>query len=330
MFLKRTPAIWVSLLLFCLTLLASCAGSTTTTNTTGTPTAGPTRAASIPSSTPTATMTPTTGTKSGATPQRFRSQVVLQGVGRPDDLVFDQQGNVLFSDFYNGTISRVNKDGTATVLLRGLAGPEGLIVLSNGTMIIAEQRTNRILSLAPGGQSPTVLRALPGTPSAAACKDGVDGIGFDSTTNTIIVPDSPTGVVYRLSLDGKTLTQLAAGIVRPVGTTVDDHGNIYVADECGGALVRISPDGATTRIGGFGMPDDVVLDPHGNLLVTDLKPAIHALIRMNPVTGKRETLASQGFIEPQGLIVDKNDNIYMSDDYANIIVEYIPASSTPG
>lgn len=324
MFLKRTPGIWVSLLLFCLSLLASCAGSTTTT-TTSTPTAGPTRIASIPSSTPTATMTPTATASGGTTPQHFRSQVVLRGVGRPDDLVFDQQGNVLFSDFYNGTISRVNKDGTATVLLRGLAGPEGLVVLSNGTMIIAEQRTNRILSLAPGAQAPALLRDLPGTPSGATCKDGVDGIAFDATTNTIIVPDSPTGDVYSLSLDGKTLTRLATGIVRPVGATVDNQGNIYVADECGGAVWRISPSGATTRIGGFGMPDDVVLDPHGNLLVADLKPSIHALIRMNLITGQRETLASQGFIEPQGLIVDKNDTIYMSDDYANIIVEYIPA-----
>src|SRR5947209_2260484 len=252
MFLKRTPGIWVSLLLFCLTLLTSCAGSTTTTTTTSTPTADPTRIASISSSTPTATMTPTATASSGTTPQHFRSQVVLRGVGRPDDLVFDQQGNVLFSDFYNGTISRVNKDGTATVLLRGLAGPEGLIVLPDGTMIIAEQRTNRILSLAAGAQSPTLLRALPGTPSAAHCKDGVDGIGFDSTTNTIIVPDSPTGVVYRLSLDGKTLTQLATGIVRPVGTTVDDHGNIYLGDECGGAVVRISLGGATPRNAEFG------------------------------------------------------------------------------
>src|SRR5437660_818353 len=227
MFIQGTSIIYTSMLLFCLALLTSCAGSTTTT----TPTPGPTRTggtlpSSTATSTPTAAVTPTAGSTSGTTPQHFRSHVILRGVGRPDDLVFDQQGNVLFSDFYNGTISRVNKDGSATVLLRGLAGPEGLIVLPDGTMIIAEQRTNRILSLAPGGQSPTVLRALPGTPSAAACKDGVDGIGFDSTTNTIIVPDSPTGVVYRLSLDGKTLTQLASGIVRPVGTTVDDHGNI--------------------------------------------------------------------------------------------------------
>ena len=43
------------------------------------------------------------------------------------------------------------------------------------------------------------------------------------------------------------------------------------------------------------MLDDVAIDPHGNILVTDLDPSIHALMRMNLITGKRETLASQGF-----------------------------------
>jgi len=231
----------------------------------------------------------------------------------------------LFSDFYNGTISRVNSDKSVTVLLSGLAGPEGLVVLPDGTMIIAEQRTNRILILHVGAQTPTLLRQLPGTPSAAQCKDGVDGIALDSTTNTIIVPDSPTGDVYRLSLDGKTLTKVASGITRPVGAVVDSQGNIYVADECGGSLWRITRTGTTTRIGGFGMLDDVAIDPHGNLLLIDLMPSIHALLRINPITGKRETLASQGFIEPQGLLVDERDDIYVSDDYADIIVEYVPA-----
>ncbi|HAT44153.1 MAG TPA: hypothetical protein DEV72_22875 [Ktedonobacter sp.] len=72
------------------------------------------------------------------------------------------------------------------------------------------------------------------------------------------------------------------------------------------------------------MPDDVVIDPHGNLLIIDLQPAIHALIRMNVSTGKREVLANKGFIEPQGLLVDTHDNIFLSDDYADIIVEYQP------
>ena len=153
----------------------------------------------------------------------------------------------------------------------------------------------------------------------------MDGIAFDATNNTVIVPDSPIGNVYRLSLDGKTLTLLASGIVRPVGAFVDAQGIIYVADECGGAVWRIDPRGKTTRLGGFGMPDDVTLDGHGNMLVIDLQPAIHALIRLNLATGQRETLASTGYIEPQGLVIDAQGNIFVSDDYADKIVEYTPA-----
>ena len=138
------------------------------------------------------------------------------------------------------------------------------------------------------------------------------------------MPDSPTGNVYRLSLDGKKLTLITSGIVRPVGAVVDAQGTIYVADECGGAVVRITPDGRSTRIGGFGQPDDVAFDHHGNLLLIDLQPSIHALIRVRQSTGKHEILASKGFIEPQGLVVDGNDTIYVSDDYANEIVEIKP------
>ncbi|MGI9057607.1 MAG: Vgb family protein [Ktedonobacteraceae bacterium] len=320
MFKHHTSVNCTTLLLFCLLILVSCA--TTPANPTPgtvpvTPTASATQIATI-AATPTSTPTPTT-------PQHYTSHVIFKGNARPDDLVFDQQGHLLFSDFYNGTISRVNADQSVTILFRNIAGPEGLVVLSDGTMIIAEQRTNRILALPPGAQSPTVLRTLPGTPSTANCKDGVDGIALDPTTNTLIIPDSPTGDVYRMSLDGKTFTRLASGITRPVGAAVDAHDNIYVADECGGALWRITPTGATTHIGGFGMLDDVVLDAQGNLLVIDLLPSIHALIRLNPLTGKRQTLASQGFIEPQGLLIDSHGNIYVSDDYADIIVEYQPA-----
>jgi sugar lactone lactonase YvrE len=256
---------------------------------------------------------------------RYTSHLLLRGVGRPDDLAFDQQGRLLFSDEIDGTISRLNADGSVTVVLVDRAGPEGLVVQLDGTIIFAEQDTNRIVSLAPGTSTPSVLRVLPGTPSNAPCKHGVDGIAFDPTTDTLIVPDSPTGDVYRMSLGGKTLTLLASGIVRPVGAGVDDQGNIYIADECGNAIWRITPAGKTTRIGGFGMPDDVVPDGYGNVLVIDLQPSIHALIRLNPTTGRRETLASQGFIEPQGLVVDTHGNIYVADDYANIIVKYTPA-----
>jgi DNA-binding beta-propeller fold protein YncE len=308
-------------LLLCLISLSSCSQSSPSITSTPTPTRPPVIAAS----TMTATASPTSTGTPGTTPQHFKTRVLVAGPRRPDDLIFDPQGRLVFGDFYAGTISRVNADGSVTLLFSGLAGPEGLVYLPDGTLIIAEQRTNRILQIAPGTTAPTVLRVLPGTPSGLPCKDGVDNIALDPTSNTLILPDSPTGNVYRMSLDGKTLTLLTGGIVRPVGTAVDKEGNVYVADECGGAVVRITPDGKTMRIGGFGMPDDVAFDPQGNMLVIDLKPSIHALIRVLQTTGARETLLRNGLIEPQGLLIDARGNIYVSDDYANTITELTPA-----
>jgi sugar lactone lactonase YvrE len=307
--------LYLSILLFGFHL-TSCNQPSTGTPATKTSTASPISSGRTPP-------TSATGT-SGNAPAHYTSHVVLQGVGRPDDLAIDQQGQLLFSDEFNGTINRVNADGTVSLVLKDVNGPEGLVVLPDGTIIFAEQDTNRIVALAPGAQTPTVLHTLPGTPSNAQCKHGVDGIGLDATTNTLIVPDSPTGEVYRMSLDGKVFTKLASGIVRPVGAGVDGQGTIFIADECGHAIWSITAPGQATRIGGFGMPDDVLPDGYGNVLVIDLDPAIHSLIRLNLSTGKRETLASQGYIEPQGLVIDSHHNIFVSDDYANAIVEYMP------
>ena len=301
--------------LLCLLALAACGGPSGVTG-------SPTRTVAT---SPTATATPSPTPVPSTPPASYNAHLLLQGAARPDDMAFDLQGHILFSDFYAGTVSRLNSDGSVTALVSGINGPEGIVVLQDGTMIIAEQNTNRILSLAPGATTPTLLKTLPGTPSGATCKDGVDGIAFDPTTNTLIIPDSPTGDVYRLSVDGKTFTLLASGIVRPVGADVDKQGNIYLADECGGAVVKVTPTGAKTILGGFGMPDDIAFDLQGDLLVTDLKPNIHALVRMNLTTGQYETLASDGFIEPQGMMVDGQGNIFVSDDASNRIVEFTPA-----
>lgn len=306
----------VCLCLFgCLVLLSACTPSTPSA---GQVKATPTR---LPTRTPTPSATPTPATA----PASYQAQVISRGAGRPDDLEFDAEGRLLISDEIDGTISRLNADGSVTRVLNDPAGPEGVVALPDGTLIFAEQQTNRIMTLAPGSQTPTILHTLPGTPSNATCKDGVDSIALDPTTNTLIIPDSPTGQVYRMSLDGKTFTLLASNITRPVGAGVDAQGNIFIADECGGAIWRITSAGQITSIGGFGMPDDVLSDGYGNLLVIDLKPSIHALIRLNMASGQREILGQQGYIEPQGLALDGHGDIFVSDDYANIIMKYTPA-----
>src|SRR5574340_150025 len=101
-FSGRTPMpakcsfIICSSLLFCLALLTSCVQSPTTNNAT------PTRAATFP--TVLSTLSPTLSATPGATPTHFKTRVLLSHFGRPDDLVFDLQGHLVFSDFYKGTI----------------------------------------------------------------------------------------------------------------------------------------------------------------------------------------------------------------------------------
>jgi sugar lactone lactonase YvrE len=314
--LRRCAVLWGLVLLSALALQACAQG--------GAPGLPPLSVTAGHTPLPPTSVPRTTGTPAGP-PAHYLAHLLLDGRYRPDDLVFDPAGRLLFSDVHHGTVSRLNANGSVTRLISGLAGPEGLVFLPDGTLVIAEQNTNRILAFSLRSGSLSVLRVLPGVPSGQPCKAGVDGIAFDPTTGTLIVPDSPLGTVYRLSLDGKQLTQLAAHIPRPVGAAVDARGNIYIADECGGALWEIGAGASLTRMGGFGMLDDVAFDRQGNILVTDLKPAIHALVRIRLPGGQRDVLASQGLVEPQGLAVDSRGRIFVADDAAARLVMYIPA-----
>jgi hypothetical protein len=51
---------------------------------------------------------------------------------------------------------------------------------------------------------------------------------------------------------------------------------------------------------------------------------VHAFIRFNPATGQKESLDSQRYIEPQGIVSDSTGHIYVSDDTVNVIVKYTP------
>ena len=65
-----------------------------------------------------------------------------------DDLAFDKQEHLLCSDEIDGTINRLNADGSVTVLLVDSAGPEGLVVKQDGMILFAGQDTNRLARFA--------------------------------------------------------------------------------------------------------------------------------------------------------------------------------------
>ena len=183
----------------------------------------------------------------GPAPSSYRTTAVHRDTDHPDDLVLDASGALLYSDYTNGTISRVRADGTGVVIHRGLDGPEGLVLLADGALVVAEENTNRVLAYAPGAAAPHVLTTLPGRPVKAICHGGVDGIAWDATTHTLVVPDPVTGTIYRMGPEGSNRTALSSGFAHPVGAAVGPDGAVYVADECGGNVWRLGAGGSHTR-----------------------------------------------------------------------------------
>jgi sugar lactone lactonase YvrE len=252
--------------------------------------------------------------------------VVHRGTDHPDDLVLDASGALLYSDYTNGTVSRLHADGSSTVVHRGLDGPEGMVLLADGTLVVAEENTNRLIAFPADRARPVVLTTLPGRPLKVTCHQGVDGIAWDATTLSLVVPDPVTGTVYRIAPDGSSRTVLAGGFVHPVGAAVASDGTVYVADECGGDVWRLGAGGSRTRAARASMPDDVALDGYGNLLVTDVRHIRHDLRRWPLHGGPSTVLAASGLIEPQGLLIDGSGRIYVSDDQARVILRLTPAS----
>jgi sugar lactone lactonase YvrE len=240
-------------------------------------------------------------------------QVLLQKQPAPDDLAFDNNGRLLFSDIKTGAVSILNPDGSVERIAGGMSAPEGIVVQADGRILVGEQGRNRVVAIDPQTHTVTQWHAFPNRTG----RDGLDGIGpilpskdangnLLPTADNVIVPDSPNGVVWRVTADGKTATQIASGMVRPVGAAVDSSGRIFVADE-GGALWVLDP--ARHRFATLPTPDDVLVGRAGHIFVNTLGDnAIHELDSQG-----HQVSVITGIQQPQGIALDYADNLYYTE-----------------
>ena len=296
-------------LIFISILLTSCAQSPS-------PAAQRTR---TPASGSGAPIAPATATATPA-PAHYTPRTLARGFGSPDDLALDAQGRVIFADSVNGGVYRVERDGRVTQLIGHLPAPEGVLPLPDGSLLISVQGfpgavTDKILRLAPGATSTTIFASFSNTTG----KIGLDGISRDPATGDILAADSPNGMVYRLSPDGQHRDVLARGFVRPVDAIADASGAVYVADEYGDTVAKILPDGQVTALAHLSYPDDLAFDGDGSLLVTEL--GHNTLERLDPRTGRMLGTVATNLLEPQGLAVDAQGDIYIAEERGNVIIE---------
>ncbi len=235
--------------------------------------------------------------------------VLAEDLPGPDDLLLAPDGSIYISDVRDGTVKRFTGPGEIMPVVAGLNEPEGMVMLPDGSLVIVEQGKNRLVRYDLATKRLTTFMNL----DNRTRWPGVDNITLDSRPQneiTIIIPDSPNGRILRVSLDGKTVTEIARGFVRPTGAWVEADGSILVVDEFGLTLKRIRGSGKLELLGILPIPDDVVADGAGDIFVITLGDgAIHRMAAF----AKTHSVLLRGLSNPQGIIFDRDGNLVVTD-----------------
>lgn len=282
-------------------------------------------ATAVPTLTPQATVTvtytavltilPSPGAINFTSPS---TQILAKNLSNPDDLVTAPDGSLYISDISEGSIKELSPDGSIQTIVRGLSVPEGMAYLPGGRLIIVEQGKNRLLEFDFKGSKLSTFLTLGNTTG----QEGVDGITLDSrsvNTESIIIPDSPNGILRRASLDGGNSTVIASGFSRLTGAWVEPDGSILVVDENTGYLTRIHPDGKMDRLARFSIPDDVIEDAGGNIYINTLGDhAVHVLTAQG-----KDIVLLKNISDPQGIALTADGNLAVSDPVNHRIIKII-------
>ena len=216
----------------------------------------------------------------------------------PNDLAFDDQGNLFVADTFNHCIRKIDKSGEVTTLAgNGQAGyaegkgaaaqfdqPAGLCVDRSGCVFVADTFNRKIRRIAPDGKTSTCV-------FSGDLLTEVNDVAADEAGNLyvsgkdrvwIAKPDREyvgfTQLKYRLSV-------LASNLANPCGLVVDESGYCYVAETNRHRIRMILPGGSLKTLAGsregytssetpnsgalFSSPRGIALSSDGDIFVAD-------------------------------------------------------------
>jgi sugar lactone lactonase YvrE len=249
----------------------------------------------------------------------------------PDGLAMDTNGNIYIADRFNHRVRKVNAHGTISTFAgngngnySGDGGPATSAAIGNPREVIIR---SGVLYIFNGGRSRVrnVTISTGTINTYAGSFGGYDGDGlpltsseffgpsnglFDSSGNFYLT-DSLNGRV-RKSVNGNMTTiaggyigdtkgALSAALVLPEAIAFDSNNNYYVADYAGNRVRMISSAGTITTIAGNGT---------------------------SGYSGDGGPATSAQLYFPNGLVVDANLNVYVSDSANNVIREVEHATGT--
>ncbi len=260
------------------------------------------RSSAAPTSTAGATPAATT-LASCATPRDVHTLAVVHRFSvSPDDITVDAAGRLWVTARQDNLLIGMTALG-GVVSTRAIdGGPEG-VAGDGSTLYVAQQDRNAVAAVT------ATIRTVVTFPNHTG-NAGIDGIAVDAARRRLLVPDSPTGQLFAISLAGAAAPQLlAAGLGRPVAAATDPAGNVFVASESAPGLTVVDPSGAPRHLGHFTDLDEVVYHA-GLLYVTELDH--RDVVAVDPISGASRAVAVN-LPSPQGLAVTASGTLEIVD-----------------
>jgi uncharacterized protein (TIGR03437 family) len=255
-------------------------------------------------------------------------QATAAQLNQPSAVAMDSSGNRYIADSGNSRIRVVSPSGTISTIAgtgtQGYSGDNGpatsariavwgLTVDSTGNLYLYGG-DSRIRKIAAGGTITTIEGGVALPASAVALQAQLqfpEGLATDPSGN-LYFAETGNHVVRKLGTDG-TLTIVAgngapgyagdggsavgAQLNGPAAVAVDSNGNLYISDSGNNVIRRVTPGQAISTIAGGGT-------------------------NVCPGSG---SAAGVGLLDPAGLAVDSQGDLYIADSGHGCVLEITPA-----
>ena len=239
---------------------------------------------------------------------------------------FDRAGNLWCVDLAHGRIFCVDPEGNFEVVVQYEGEPNGLKIHKDGRIFVADH-IHGLMLLDP--QTRTIKPYL-----QQVQREGLKGLNdlFFASNGDLYFTDqgesaleNPTGRVFRLRADGKTVDLLMDGLAGPNGLVMNQAENVlYVAITHDNAIyaLRLEPGGGMKKASRFiqlsgstAGPDGLALDEEGNLAVVHAQAGTvwvfsrigEPLYRIRSCTGLRTTNVAYGGVDRRTLYITEAD-----------------------
>lgn len=267
-----------------------------------------------------------------------------QRIQKPHDIVVDDSGNVYFPEFEGGTVRKISSDGLVTYIAGKPNGAvykgdsnlasnailphlQGIAFDPYGCIYLACEKYNAIYKISRSG----FISQIAGNGISGFSGDGgaaVDaelnspwGVAVDSKAN-VYIADRGNNRIRKIDRFGRISTIAGTGekgyigdsglainatLNEPRGISIDNFGNLYIADSKNDAIRVIDRDGFITTIVG-----------NSNKLDSGDRPKHNKVRNAVPIGVVQKSTETQ-LNYPCDVAVDTSGNLYVADNQNHVI-----------